>query len=397
MTESSFSHGLLGHPDLRLLRDIATAVVRLEAVDDLDSFRLPYPREAQRALNALVLECLRNDASPPSSLPDLLRWCLSRPVSSWPLELPDDIFSEQDWLIDRESGKPTQFCHELALKGHTDSTAEQYDRLVINEALRACREDGSPESYAAFRRLLVTRPVLTEADWFDVTTDLYLDPVRDLIDEIYDSVPDGHLRDGSYTPCGRCLTLLTPLADGGWWCERDQCRHQGAPPTGIPIDATTAGEVRQLRRPLRQFVTGPGRAETDLEGLLRRLGLAVEMWPGYDAYDLRITFPDGHVWAVDVKDWAHPGLLGRAAEPPACNPHYDEACWVVPRFRVEHRKDYIEVYERERGERARGLRLFTDDQLRDAAAARLQGQHGPAVRIGPPTPEDRRGGGTGHA
>ncbi|GHF26634.1 hypothetical protein GCM10010218_04410 [Streptomyces mashuensis] len=383
MTETSSASRLAGHSDARLLRDIATAIVRLDDHGNLDSFRLPYPAEAQRALNALVLECLRKDASPPTSLPDLLRWCRSRPVSSWPLELPEDIFSAQDWLIDPQSAKPTQFCHELAVKGRVDSSSAQYDQLVITEALRLCRVDGSPESYAAFRRLLVDRPVLTEAEWFDVTTDLYLDPVRELIDEIYEPVPDAYERDGKYATCGRCLTLLLPLVDGGWWCERDQCRHQGSPPPGQELDSHSAGELRQLRRPLRQFVTGPGRAETQLEQSLRHLGLVVEMWPGYDAYDLRVTFPDGHVWAIDVKDWAHPGLLGRAAQPVPREPSYDEACWVVPRFRVAVRKDYLDVYARERPPGAGGLRLLTDVQLREAAMARLRGERGPHARIAP--------------
>ena len=35
------------------------------------------------------------------------------------------------------------------------------------------------------------------------------------------------------------------------------------------------------------------------------------MWPQFDAYDLRIPFPDGTAWAIDVKDWANPSLLGR--------------------------------------------------------------------------------------
>ena len=116
-----------------------------------------------------------------------------------------------------------------------------------------------------------------------------------------------------YITCGRCLTLLTPLPDGGWWCERDRCRRRGVPPPGRELIEAEAGEVHHLARPLRQFVTGPGRAEIDLEARLRKLGLDVEMWPGFDAYDLRVTFPDGYTWAVDVKDWKHPGLLGRAA------------------------------------------------------------------------------------
>ncbi|KRV49011.1 hypothetical protein AQ490_22110 [Wenjunlia vitaminophila] len=384
MSDSPPATDWLDNQDLRLLRDVATAVLRLAEVSGLDSFTLPYPAQSQRALDALVLSCLRAGARPPSGLPELLRWCRTRPLFSWPLDgLHEAGFQSTDRLIDGSSGEPTQLCHELAVEGRGDSASRQYDRLVVHEAMRACREASSPESYTAFRRLLVTRPVLTEADWLDIAADLYLDPVRDLLDVIYVEVPDSYRRDGGYTPCGRCLTLLTPMADKGWWCERDQCRHLGTPPPAPTLNPAECGEVRHLFRPLRQFVTWPGQAEVSLEARLRTRGLAVEMWPGFDAYDLRVTFPDGHVWAIDVKDWAHPGLLGRAAEAVRRDPPYDEACWVVPRFRVEVRRDYLEVYARERTERAAGLRLLTDDQLVAAATARLRGSRGPSARIAP--------------
>lgn len=384
MPEQPTAPDWLLHRDVVLLRAVATAVVRLDGVTRLDSFSLPYPVEAQRALDGLVLACLLSGARPPSGIPELMRWCRARPLGSWPLDrLPEGLFAAEDRLIDENSGRPTQLCDELAVKSLGDSAGRQYDRVVIQEAMRACRDASSPESYTAFRRLLVTRPVLTESDWLDIGADLYLDPVRFLIDEIYGPVPAGSRRDGLHLACGRCLTLLTPVAGGGWWCERDQCRYQGAPPHGRVLSVADVGEIRQLRRPLRQFVTGPGRAESDLEQELRRLGLTVEMWPGFDAYDLRVTFPDGHVWAIDVKDWAHPGLLGRSAKAVRPDPPYDEACWVVPRFRVRTRRDYLDVFARERAQHAGGLRLLTDDELVKTARARLRGERGATARITP--------------
>ncbi|MFF3014014.1 hypothetical protein [Streptomyces sp. NPDC057939] len=384
MTDQRLVPDWLSNPDVVLLRDVATAVLHLAAVDRLESFTLPYPPAAQRAVDALVLQCLRNGAQPPAGVPEMMRWARTRPLGSWPLDrLPTDLFDSADRLIDTDSGEPTQLCHELAVQGYADSTGRQYDRLVIHEALRACRAVSSPESYTAFRRLLVTRPVLTEADWAEVSTDLFLDPVRFLIEEIYAPVPLGFRRDGSYLCCHRCLTLLHPVSDTEWWCERDQCRYRGPAPRGRMLIASEVGELRQLRKPLRQFVTGPGQAETSLESELRALGLTVEMWPGFDAYDLRLTFPNGHVWAVDVKDWAHPAFLGRSASAVRADPPYDEACWVVPTFRVRARRDYLDVYSKERAKEARGLRLLTDVQLRQAARLRLSGQSGPEASIGP--------------
>ncbi|MGV9786738.1 pPIWI_RE_Y domain-containing protein [Streptomyces sp. NPDC003435] len=377
----------LENPDVVLLRDVATAVVRLDEVTGLDSFTLPYPPDAQRALDGLVLACLRGGARPPAGVPEMIDWCRTRPLRSWPLDaLPLDLFSGSNRIIDPDSGRPTQLCGELEVKGVGNSTGRQYVELVIREAMSACRAANSPQSYTAFRRLLVTRPVLTEGEWPDISTDLYLDPVQFLIDEIYAPVPAGYDRDGAGVTCARCLTLLTPVVGGGWWCEQDRCRYAGAPSPGRRLLIGEVGELRQLRRPLRQFVTGPGHAEVELERKLRRLGLSVEMWPGFDAYDLRVVFPDGRVWAIDVKDWTHPGFLGRAAAVVRPEPPYDEACWAVPHYRVHERRDYLETFARARPAHAYGLRLLSDEQVVQVARKRLGGERGPAARIAPDTP-----------
>jgi hypothetical protein len=143
-------------------------------------------------------------------------------------------------------------------------------------------------------------------------------------------------------------------------------------------------------RPLRQFVTSPGRAEVELEARLSALELEVQLWPGFDAYDLRVTFPDGHVWAIDVKDWKHPGLLGRAAKPVHPEPPYDESCWVVPREQAEAHRDYLGTYRRNRPVTAEGLALLTDDRLVSLAIARLRGAGGPHLTDSAPTNGSRR-------
>ena len=97
------------------------------------------------------------------------------------------------------------------------------------------------------------------------------------------------------------------------------------------------------------------------------------MWPGFDAYDLRVTFPDGHIWAVDVKDWKHPGLLGRAARAVPGEPPYDEACWAVPQEQADAHRDYLGTYYRNRTSQAAGLPLLTDRQLIALAKDRLHG------------------------
>jgi hypothetical protein len=369
--------GMPPHPDdwsahrgIPLMRTLATALTVLDAADGPDIFTLPYPPEVQRALDRTVLACLERRATPPTSLPDLVSWCRERPVADWPVDLPPEAAGPDDLLLDPDSSRPTELCYEWA-EQFSDSALVLYDREIIRAALRLCREYGEEDAYTEFRRLLVTRPVLTSAEDFAVSMDHVLDPVKELLSRIYRPVPDSYLRGDEYATCGRCLTLLTPLHEGGWWCERDRCRRRGRPPVGRRIPKEEAGQLLHLARPLRQFVTGPGRAEVALEARLTALGLRVRMWPAYDAYDVHVTFPDGRVWAVDVKDWAHPAFLGRAARPVPQEPPYDEAFWVVPQDRVDDRPGYIAAYERNRPASARHVPLLTDIGLVARAEDRL--------------------------
>ena len=68
------------------------------------------------------------------------------------------------------------------------------------------------------------------------------------------------------------------------------------------------------------------------------------MWPEYDVYDLRVTLPNGQVWAVDVKDHKQPAMLGINARPFRSPPRYDKAFLVVPKYRFDDREDYARVF-----------------------------------------------------
>ncbi|GGZ46515.1 MULTISPECIES: hypothetical protein [Streptomyces rochei group] len=363
------------HDGVPLLRTLAEALLVLDEQTGLQSFTLPYPAEAQRALDRTALACLLRGARPPAGLTELVDRCRTVPLEDWPLSFPPDLVGPGDRLLDEVCNRPTELCHEWAGRS-PDSAAVFRDREIVLAALRLCREYGEEDAYTAFRRLLVHRPVLTTAEMYEVTGDMVLEPVHELIRRIYKPVPDSYLRDGTYTACERCLTLLTPVRTGEWWCERDRCRRQGPPPPGRRFAYEAEGALSQLERPLRQFVTGSGRAEADLERELLALGLEVRMWPGYDAYDLQVVFPDGWRWAVDVKDWAHPTFLGRSARPVPQDPPYDEAFWSVPRYRVTARPGYVAAFERARPESAGDLQLLTDTELVTRAKRRLRASKG---------------------
>lgn len=320
-----------------LLAGLATAVLSLSR-QERPAGRV-YEDTVLRAYNYLVLRTLAEDDYPtPSCVPEMIELMADRPVHAWlPGSTSDTV------LVHADTRTPTQACVELALDTTRDPFGEQHENDILIKALTACRHADSPESYVAFRRLLITRPVLTDHELATQRAELDLLPVADLLDRSYGRVAPRWQRDGEYAECARCHCLLRPISTDRWQCDLDRCRASTVT-VGRTLDAATPGGIRQLTLPLRTSITGPGLFEVDLETSLLQRGLAVEMWPGFDAYDLLVTFPDGARWAIDVKDHASPGLLGRTFAGLPSEPPHDRVFLVVPDYRRRTNPQYATVY-----------------------------------------------------
>jgi hypothetical protein len=345
-----------------LLRIIATALVHLSWQ------RAPkdpvYDDTVQSAFNHLVLLCLQRGTDPPGSVPSMTSWAATKRLRDWPLGLPDDLDAADGYLVDARTRTPTQQCFEWAISA-PDAAAEAFENEMMEEALSRCRAARAPESYTAFRRLLISRPVLSGTDRALLSADIDLSLLDGIIKRSYEPAPGAYLRDGRYAECGRCHCLLVPVGNSGYRCELDRCRREH-PKVGRLLDPRSDGGVYQLSRPLRMFITGPGLAEVSLESELAKLqlGRKPEMWPNFDAYDLRITLPNRQIWAVDVKDRANPALLGRGARPLRRDPPYDRAYLVVPGYRFEEREGYQRIFNQRRPDDLTGrLELLSDVQF----------------------------------
>lgn len=325
-------------PGSDLLHLLATALI------DLSKLEAPgdpvYPRRVQQAYNLLTLTCLRQQVTPPASVPELASWAANSPPSAWGVGLDLD-----ESLLDDLTRMPTDVCREWRM-AVADPLAERFENELIGAALKACRDNAVPESYVAFRRLLIERPVMTRAELDEQLGDVDLLPVADLLPRCYPEAATAQRRDGGYVTCGGCGCLLRPQRHGGWACELDRCRHAGESVVQREISAVATRGVHQLSLPLRSFITGPGLVEIELERALHKLGLTVDMWPGFDAYDLGVTFADGTVWAVDAKDRADARLLGRTMTAPPDSPRWHRFFLVVPDHRFSTNDGYRRDFER---------------------------------------------------
>ncbi|MFF5652556.1 hypothetical protein ACFY8N_29690 [Streptomyces collinus] len=381
----SGSEGAAG-TDEALLRQIASALACLSRQQTVPT--PVYPAKVQNAYNRLVLHCLRRGEEPPGSVPHMVRWACERPLVEWPLKLPADNFPGAALLVDPDTRLPHQLCLEWEVSA-ADPAAELFENERIREALAVCRAAKAPQAYTAFRSLLTSRPVLTGAE----LALLGGDPdcgmlLHDVIKRCYEPVPASYLRRGTYRQCTRCRCLMVPLLHGGHRCELDRCRREGTSDEGTPLRADRGG-VFQLSRPLCMFITSPGLAETDLQAALKKkFGITAEMWPNYDAYDLRVPLPGRRYWAVDVKDRVNPVLLARSLTPFRNEPPYDRAFLVVPRYRFRDNEAYGRQFRRNLPQDlAERVTLLDDQAFLRLVAEEITAQ---PVRTGSPRTEGGR-------
>lgn len=328
---------------------IATGVVKAaRQAEKGNVISVPYPLPLQLGLDRLVLVSVRRNVRPPQGIPDLMHWC-QQPIEHWPLELSDHEAILPETLLD--GFLPTEVCETWACAS-ADVEAELTEQELLRGALSVCQNANAPQSYVALRRLFIEKPVLTSFELQQKLAEPSFDCVNSHLSNAYEAAPIACITDDkSYHCCGECGNLLLRTVVGGLICEEQRCRRKQANGTAFVGRTIPAREEPVwLKRGLRRFVAAPGRAELRLEMKLKKLGLAVELWPAFDRYDLRVSFSDGEVWAVDVKDWADPCLLARriradGGTPIPTSPSWTRAYFVFPDERKVERPDYVRAFQ----------------------------------------------------
>ncbi|WP_370943886.1 hypothetical protein AB5J62_32890 [Amycolatopsis sp. cg5] len=326
--------------DEQVLGAVSTALVALDELGDLTTFRMPYPPAVQRSMDQLTLLCLRRDARPPSSVPGLVRWGYDRPLGSWPLALPADVYPGDGLLIDESSGVPTALCHEIALQAETANPFLEVSRQVKAMAALADEHDRAPE-YHALREVLADHLILTNDGLNDVR---FFSSIRVLDDHLtawYLPLGPAYEVDGEIYACAGCSGPLLP-ADEEWWCEREECAVTGSVSPGARWDRDAQVLVQGDRRH-RQFVAGPGRAARRLGAELAAFGVDVEYWPVSGPGDLRVATHGGQVRTAQLVDWHSPALLGRAIAASVAGHGTESVHWVVARYRTDADPAYLRI------------------------------------------------------
>lgn len=284
------------------------------------------------------------------------RWALAEDLARL---LPEGMASgEFEQLSSIDQGQIDPAAFDLALEEqmvlkHVLKKARSSGRLSNRSELQSeieqemvyiyLRKPGEQRTYEAGRRALIEHPYYPAEDLCDL-------PIPVSVGEYYQPVPYGSLYRGWWFPCPICRWPMRVTAGADRHVRRVQCWHQphtdmGAiylidstlkerapelipdhtvespegpasvlhPDTGtIPI-ALPAEGYRALVRGVWRYTTIPGIPEIALYHALKARGLRVELWPGLDAYDLRVVIGQNsseRVYAVDVKDFTSARALG---------------------------------------------------------------------------------------
>ncbi|MFC9863162.1 MULTISPECIES: pPIWI_RE_Y domain-containing protein [unclassified Streptomyces] len=270
------------HEGAELFAELARVVAAAASQDRLRSFSLPYPRDAQLALDRMVLYCLGRGHTPPRSVPELLSWCRRTTAGDPLFQVPPDQVSPDATLIHPDGAMPTRTCLELASTGPRGEIEQEALSLMAGLAARC----GSPVEYRRCRSFLMSRPLISQADRMH-GRGRWNKAVWDRVKGLYGPVPE-------YLRCGRLLVLCgtcgLPARKGderagrpGTWCEKEDC------PPGVPLRLVRdPGHSLLLRRSLRIFLVLAGPTERAALAELTRAKVVHEFSPaGLGSYRIR--------------------------------------------------------------------------------------------------------------
>lgn len=289
-------------PDTRVVMAQLASGIReyAQRIASPEPFRLPYPPNLQLAFDKLTLLSWHQGGTPLGSVVELLQLA-HVPFGDWPISLTGVDVSSDEALV--SWGRPTTTCEELgALRG--DVEGEMRENALMRAVMDKTRAADAPDSYVAFRQLLIEQPAITALALDQQLATAALALLSDELRQAYAPAPAEAAAAGVIRTCGGCRGLRLPLDDGRtWYCEDLSC-----PSPGTAGEEHPANEgVWWLRRELRTFITGPGRAELRIAKTVERTGVPVTLWPDFDTFDLSV-FAD-RPWVADVKAWRHPARL----------------------------------------------------------------------------------------
>ena len=303
------------------------------------------PRTLRLGLSRLVAAMVKAGCRPIQSVPDAVR-LMQKPLGGWDVAFPVPEYMADLTLLDGEF--LTEDGEALIVANH--DIAAELTQGIMRRVIGRCRATGNQDDYVVFRRFIIEHPVATRLEMIEVLNTVSDEYLRELLrDEAFETVPSDLDSNGEVPTCDRCGWTLVKESYGGILrCSDARCRRlEGNVTTRYRKSLSTADGLRRVLAGLARYTAQPGRLELSLYESLSELdGLIVELWPGFDSYDIGVTFPSGEVWAVDCKDSSRPVWLASTLNSDSIprQPIWQRAYYVLPDYRRKIDPNYERVF-----------------------------------------------------
>lgn len=341
-----------------ILAFLSTGILRWQYQREKTGKFYPYPDELRIGMDKLAAYSLEKGISFPKNIKEIIQW-FHEPLAYWEHFRGETCFGDFQGLL--KDGLPTEICYELSVDG--GDVEQELTQGLMLKVMGLCNGKEGSRDYVKFRRQLIEHPVLTVGKMMSWASNPNNGKAAELIQEAYEELPSSSVGpDDRYYQCRYCGWVLEWSKDRSTaYCHSTLCAKK----TNYFRRVKILEEMPAVRvkRGILRYVTRPGRWELNLEKYLIKLGLEVEMWPNLDCYDLRITFPDGETWAVDVKDWENPYRLARKIGKVPDHPSWQKAFWVVPDYRGKPWPNYEQVF-RDYGPKQENVIMLLEKKFR---------------------------------
>ncbi|MDD5368534.1 MAG: hypothetical protein PHQ40_05580 [Anaerolineaceae bacterium] len=328
------------------------------------NWQVPYPAVFSQAINQLSCLLAFRHAPIPMPLQDWMS-LFELPISEWWPEDPSVLgIQTTEQLALMLSGQPDDWLTEYfetreidiaSISKSLTSFKSEIDQQEINTLRQWCRLNNQPDLYSQFREFLIARPYATLWELSDFMLGWFGLRMPILIQALYEEPGPERIHQGQFWVCPYCHGILKwragkPSCIRSSVCGRLTNQYQEMRP--IPIDSN----LRVLKYGVHERTCVPGIPELALRAQCLPDQIAgvkdVVLWPGFDAYDLRVTFVDNQSWAIDVKDLREAYGLRRTIDRALGGLYsvredtgleWEQAFYVVPDFRTEWTPGYLDI------------------------------------------------------
>ncbi|WP_107669983.1 hypothetical protein [Cyanothece sp. BG0011] len=218
--------------------------------------------------------------------------------------------------------QPSEECEDFASDYSLSLEIDNNQSYILRLMDEIKKYDLPLQTYTIFRRFIAENPFPSEFDQA-LLLDKHpeIERVKDLLEEAYQPAPPQSHDMGLCKKCGGYLDCAAREIN-------ECCEPLEQKVDKSPIIDTVYCLIR------------PSLIELRLAKIIKEMGLEVELWPELDKADLKITFPDGKIWAIDAKDWGSATRLARKLNQDKIpDIGQSQSFFVVPDYRLKKLQD----------------------------------------------------------